>query len=108
MMKLRLSICWMVLFMLLTSCADDRRSISETMESMQMDEERVSPVELLVLIDDSGSMQQSDPGNLRMRVVKRMVERVTRDEALIETTRIGVVSFSDDAQTSCPLMNPLL
>lgn len=106
MMKLRLSICWMVLLMLLISCADDRSSISETMESVQMDEERVSPVEILIFVDNSGSMQKSDPENLRMWAVKCMVERVTRDEALMETTRIGVVSFSDDAQIIVPLDEP--
>lgn len=97
-----LSVYWIVLLVLLISCGDDMAPTPETLGGEETGEGRCG-VDVLVLVDSSGSMADSDPENLRLEAAKRIVERIADDTTLSEGTRIGVVSFSDDAQVISPL-----
>ncbi|WP_150265259.1 vWA domain-containing protein [Paenibacillus tepidiphilus] len=59
----------------------------------------VKPVKNVVMvIDDSGSMSQSDPGNSRYTAAEALVERMDSDN------RVAVVTFSSDAAVVQPLL----
>ncbi|WP_046213788.1 vWA domain-containing protein [Paenibacillus wulumuqiensis] len=58
--------------------------------------------DVVVVIDNSGSMQGTDPQNLRYQAVKNMVDSMDKD------MRVGIVQFSDEASVALPLtvLNP--
>ncbi|WP_017814012.1 MULTISPECIES: vWA domain-containing protein [Paenibacillus] len=53
--------------------------------------------DVVVVIDNSGSMQGTDPQNLRYQAVKNMVDSMDDD------MRVGIVQFSDQASVALPL-----
>ncbi|WP_379154299.1 VWA domain-containing protein [Paenibacillus sp. sgz5001063] len=59
----------------------------------------VRPVkDVVMVIDDSGSMMQSDPGNSRYTAAEALVQRMDEDN------RVAVVTFSQDASVVQPLV----
>lgn len=60
----------------------------------------VKPVKNVVMvIDDSGSMQQSDPGNSRYAAAEALVQQMDKDN------QVAVVTFSQDASVVQPLIS---
>ncbi|WP_379132150.1 VWA domain-containing protein [Paenibacillus sp. sgz500958] len=53
--------------------------------------------DVVMVIDDSGSMTQSDPGNSRYAAAEGLVARMDKDN------RVAVLTFSDEAQIVQPL-----
>lgn len=53
--------------------------------------------DIVMVIDDSGSMQQSDPGNRRYAAASELVSRMDDDN------RVAVLTFSDEASVVQPL-----
>ncbi len=52
-------------------------------------EKNYDKLEIVFVIDDSGSMTSNDPNNLRLDVARDLVEKLPKD------TKIGIVSFGD-------------
>lgn len=53
-------------------------------------------VEIILVIDDSGSMEENDPANLRLSVAQNMVDRLPAN------SKVGVVRFADDTDILTP------
>ncbi len=53
--------------------------------------------DVVVVVDNSGSMTQTDPQNLRYQAVKNMVSSMKDD------MRVGIIEFSGDARVALPL-----
>ena len=99
-LKLTRNICWLVLVLLgflPLSCGRDRVSSQAPLGG------RNFPVDILIFVDSSVSIANSDPEGLRAEVIRRMIGSIASDASLSEWTRVGVMSFSDEARVMLPL-----
>ena len=93
------------LALLSASCIRDRGSTFKTLDVIEA-EDGVFAIDLMVLQDNSGSITDSDPENLRMEATSQMIEKIARENTLSEISRIGILCFSDDAHVMAPLGQP--
>lgn len=93
-----------VVLVCLLACGGDRESSPETLDGMT--EDYALPVDLIVFLDASTSMGDSDPEGLGIEATRRFVGRIARDEALSSVTRIGVSSFKNTAEVMAQLGTP--
>ncbi len=63
------------------------------------DEKKSFPLDLVIVLDNSGSMRQNDPNLLMKEVVTRFIARQGPD------TRLGLVIFAEKADLALPLVN---
>ena len=93
------------LALLSVSCIRDKKSTFEILDVIEAEDDTLA-IDLMVLLDSSGSIADSDPDNLRMEATRQIIEKIARENTLSAVSRIGILCFSDDAHVVAPLGQP--
>ncbi|MBF0199634.1 MAG: VWA domain-containing protein, partial [Planctomycetes bacterium] len=87
------------LFVSLSVPGEDEASNRQERKIVYVD----SATDVLMIIDNSGSMKKNDPKGLRFRACDNFVRLAALSEQI---SKVGIIKFSGSAKTILPLMSP--